>query len=141
VDASVRRNPSHRVKTLELTSLWRGAERESAVPGAATASALGLRSSWFSVDVLSLQPPTRSGAVAPGTRVTLSGVVRGVDGVVVQSRTTGTSWARLRSIVPAARTGAFHFAVRAKVTTEYRLATAKYAAPLVRIRVQAATVR
>ena len=141
VDASVRRNSSHRVKTLELTSLWRGAERETTVSGAATASALGLRSSWFSVDVLSLQPPSRNDVVVPGTRVTLSGVVRGVHGVVVQRRTAGSSWQRLRSISPAPRTGAFHFAVKAKVTTEYRLATAKYAAALVRIRVQAATVR
>ncbi len=141
VDVSVRRNSSHRVKTLELTSLWRGTERESTASGAGTASALGLRSSWFSVDVLSLQPPVPNRVIAPGTKVALSGVVRGVHGVIVQSRTTGTSWERLRSIVPASRTGAFHFAVRAKVTTQYRLATAKYAAAPVRIRVQAATVR
>jgi hypothetical protein len=47
----------------------------------------------------------------------------------------------MRAVVPAPKTGAFHFAVKPKVTTEYRLATAKDAAAFVRIRVQAATVK
>jgi stage II sporulation protein D len=141
VDATVRRNASHRVKTLQLASLWRGAQRTSSTGGGATASALGLRSTWFSVGVLSLQPPLPNPAVAPGTTVTLSGVVRGVHGVVVQSSTAGVPWQRVSSIVPAPKTGAFRLAVRPKVTTEYRLATAKYATAFVRIRVRTATVK
>jgi stage II sporulation protein D len=141
VDAAVRRNSSRRVKTLRLTALSRGAQRTSSVSGASTAAALALRSTWFSVGVLSLQPPSPNPAVAPGTRVALSGVVRGVRGVVVQRRSTGRRWTRMRAVVPAPKTGAFHFAVKPKVTTEYRLATAKDAAAFVRIRVQAATVK
>jgi stage II sporulation protein D len=141
VDATARRNSSRRVKTLQLTSLWRGAQRTSTVGGAATASALGLRSTWFSIGVLSLQAPSPNPAVAPGTRVALTGVVRGLRGVVVQRRTTGTPWKRLRSIRAASKTGAVHFAVRPKVTTQYRLATAKDAAGYVRIRVSGATVK
>ena len=107
------------------------------VGGAHRASALGLRSTWFSVGVLSLQPPSPNPAVAAGTRVRLSGVVRGVQGVVVQRRTSAAAWTQFRSVVPAPKTGAFHFTVRPKVTTQYRLATANDAAASVRIRVEA----
>jgi SpoIID/LytB domain protein len=137
VDATVRHNSSRRVKTLKITSRWRGSLHTALLGGAATASALGLRSAWFSVGVLSLQPPSPNPAVASGTRVRLSGVVRGVRGVVVQRRSRGTSWTRLRSVEP----GAFHFTVKPKMTTAYRLATAQDAAAFVRIRVQAATVK
>ena len=136
VDATVKRNSSRRVKKLQVTSLVSGTEQASTVSGAAAASALGLRSNWFSVGVLSLQPPSPNPKIAAGTSVTLSGVVRGVKGVVVQKRSAGTLWQRLRSVTP----GAFQFAVKPKVTTEYRLATVKDAAASVRIRVQAATV-
>ena len=140
VDATVCRNSSRRVKTVELASLRRGALRTSQVNGAAVASALALRSTWFGIGVLSLQPPAPNPAIAPGTRVRLSGVVRGVRGVSVEERSAGEPWRQLRSIVPAAKTGAFHFAVKPKVTTQYRLATAQDAAGSVRIRVEAATV-
>jgi stage II sporulation protein D len=140
VDAIVSRNSSKRVKTLKLTSLQRGTQHTSKLAGSAVAAALTLRSTWFSVGVLSLQPPSPNPAVASGTKIVLSGVARGVLGVVVQSRSSGTPWTKLRSIVPAAGTGAFHFAVKPKVTTQYRLATAQDAAAAVRIRVEAATL-
>jgi stage II sporulation protein D len=138
VDASVKRNSSRRVKTLTVTSRSRGSHLTATVGGAAVASALGLRSTWFSIGVLSLQPPAPNPAVAPGTRVTLTGVVRGVRGVVVQRSTAGKPWRQFRSI---AKPGAFHFSVRPKVTTKYRLATADDASGYLRIRVGAATVR
>ena len=141
VDAIVSRNSSKRVKAVKLTSLQRGTRRTSSVRGAAVASAFGLRSTWFSVGVLSLQPPSPNPVVASGTRVTLSGVVRGLHGVVVQARSSGEPWRQLRAIVPAATTGAFHFAVRPRVTTLYRLATAQDAAAYLRIRVKAATLK
>lgn len=137
LDATVKRNSSRRVKTLTITSLRRGPQRTASVAGSTTASALDLRSSWFSVGVLSLQPPSPNPAVAPRTRVTLSGVVRGVRGVVVQKRSGVTAWKRMRAI----RAGAFRFTVEPKVTTFYRLATAQDAAGSVRIRVHAATVK
>jgi stage II sporulation protein D len=135
LDATVTRNSSRRVKVLEIASLSRGQRSTASVTGAGAASALALRSAWFSVGVLSLQPPLPNRAVTPGTRVRLGGVVRGVRGVVVQERSRGTPWTRLRSIRPAAKTGTFHFAVRPRVTTDYRLATARDAAAFVRIRV------
>ena len=136
VDATVARNSSRRVKTLELVSLSRGAQATTPVGGGAAQSALGLRSTWFSVGVLSLQPPTPNTPAAAGTRVRLSGVVRGVRGVVLQERSSGNPWKQLKSIVPAPKTGAFHLAVKPAATTDYRLATAHDAAAFVRIRVQ-----
>ena len=138
VEVTVKRNASRRVKTLKVTSLSRGARLTAAVGGAAIASSVGLRSTWFSVGVLSLQPPSPNPAIAPGKRVTLTGLVRGVRGAVVQSSTAGTAWRQLRTI---SKTGAFLFSVKPKVTTEYRLATAHDAAAFVRIRVKAATVK
>jgi SpoIID/LytB domain protein len=137
VDATVKRNPSRRAKTLKITSLSRGSQLTATIGGATVASALGLRSTWFSVGVLSLQPPSPNTAVSSATRVTLTGVVRGVKGVVVQKAVAGGAWTRVRSVVP----GAFQLSVKPKVTTQYRLATADDAAAPVRIRVQAATVK
>lgn len=136
VDATIARNSSRRVKTVEIASLARGTQSTTSVDGSAVQSALGLRSTWFSVGVLSLQPPAPNPRIAPGTRVRLTGVVRGVRGVVVQERSRGIPWKQLRRIVPARKTGAFHFAVKPRVTTDYRLATAHDAAAFVRIRVQ-----
>jgi stage II sporulation protein D len=135
VDATVARNTSQRVKTLEIASLSRGAERTTSVGGATAQSALALRSTWFSVGVLSLQPPSPNPPVAADTRVRLAGVVRGIRGVVVQERSAGEPWKQLRTVVPAPKTGAFHFTVRPSSTTDYRLATAHDAAAFVRIRV------
>jgi SpoIID/LytB domain protein len=133
-DVTVARNSSRRVRTLAVASFVRGAKSTTAVAGAATQSALGLRSTWYSVAVLSLQPPLPNRPVGPGTRVRLTGTVRGVRGVVVQARSGGKPWKRLRAI---RRTGPFHFTVRPRATTAYRLATARDAAAFVRIRVQA----
>jgi SpoIID/LytB domain protein len=136
VDATVARNSSRRVKTLKLVSLSRGAQLTTTASGSSVRSALGLRSTWFSVGVLSLQPPTPNPPVAAGTRIRLSGLVRGVRDVVVQARSSGQPWKQLRSIVPAPKTGAFHFVVRPSATTDYRLATPHDVAAFVRIRVQ-----
>ncbi|HET8751527.1 MAG TPA: SpoIID/LytB domain-containing protein [Gaiellaceae bacterium] len=136
VDATVARNASRRVKTLTIASVSRGTQSTTSVGGSTVESALGLRSTWFSVGVMSLQAPSPNPQIAPGTRVRLSGVVRGIRGVVVQERTRGTPWKQLRKVVPARKTGAFHFAVKPRVTTDFRLATTQDAAAFVRIRVQ-----
>ena len=136
LDATIAHNASKRVKTVKLVSLSSGAQVTKSITGASTQAALGLRSTWFSVGVLSLLPPSPNPVVAAGTRVRLSGVVRGIRGVVVQQRSSGAPWTTLRSIVPAPKTGAFHFAVKPSTTTDYRLATASDVAAYVRIRVK-----
>jgi stage II sporulation protein D len=135
VDATVARNSSKRVKTIKLTALRRGKPSTTAVAGGLTASALALRSTWFSVGVLSLQPPSPNPQVASGSRVMLSGVVRGVRGVVVQQRSAGQPWTQFKKIAPTAKNGAFRLVVRPSTTTDYRLATTRDAAAYVRIRV------
>jgi stage II sporulation protein D len=135
-DATVKRNASRRVKTVTVTSLVRGAAVTAPVGGAAARTGLGLRSTWFSIGVLSLQPPNPNPIVASRTRVLLTGVVRSVRGVVVEERTAGLPWKVFKSVAPASTTGAFRLVVRPSVTTDYRLATAEDAAAFVRIRVQ-----
>ncbi|HEY2309842.1 MAG TPA: SpoIID/LytB domain-containing protein [Gaiellaceae bacterium] len=136
VDATVKRNSSRRVKALKVSALSGGAAHSSSITGASTASALGLRSTWFSVGVLSLQAPSPNPKVVAGTSVMLSGVVRGIQGVVVQKRSGGGAWQQLRSVVP----GSFSFSVKPKVTTQYRLTSGNDAAAPVRIRVQTGTL-
>src|SRR5262249_22662182 len=128
---------SHRVSTVEIAALSHGVESTTPVTGAMIASASGLRSTWFRVGLLSLLSPSPNPPVAPGTRVRLTGVVRGVRGVFLQERSLGGAWTQLKAIVPAALTGAFHLTVRPHVTTWYRLATARDATAYVRIRVAA----
>jgi stage II sporulation protein D len=136
VDATVTRNSSKRVRTIKLTALSRGTQSTTAVAGGLTASALSLRSTWFSVGVLSLQPPSPNPPVAPGARVMLSGVVRGVRNVVVQQRSAGSPWKQFKRIAPTAKGGAFRLVVRPGATTDYRLATTRDAAAYVRVRVK-----
>jgi stage II sporulation protein D len=137
VDVAVSRNASHRVATLTVTALRGGRSEATAVPGRAAASALGLRSTWFTVAVLSLEPLSPGRPVAPGTAVTLTGVVRGLRGVVLQARPRGGSWTPLAPVAPASRSGVFSLQVRPAVTTDYRLASARDAAAFVRVRVEA----
>ncbi len=131
VDATVSRNGSRRAAQLDVTT-----PSGSATPsGNAVAAALGLRSTFFSVGVLSLLPPSPNPAVSAGTTVTLTGVVRGVRNVVLQERPAGGTWSDLAPVTPDPKTGAISVDVTPSVTTDYRLATAADAAAWVRIRV------
>ena len=135
VDATVTRNASKRVAHLDVTTLVHGSQTGVTATGTAVAGSLNLRSTWFSIGVLSLLPPSPHGAVSPGTTVTLTGTVRGVKNVVLQERPAGGAWADLGPVSPAAHTGAISIDVRPTVTTDYRLATTADAAAWLRIRV------
>lgn len=134
VDATVTRNSSKRVADLDVVTTSGGGQT-TPVTGPTVAGALQLRSTWFSVAVLSLRPPVPNPAVAPGTTVTLSGVVRGLKNVALQARTGGGSWTQLKTVVPSPHGGAIRVNVTPQATTEYRLATSAAAAAYVRIRV------
>jgi stage II sporulation protein D len=135
IDATVTRNSSKRVAELTVVTAANGTQTPTQVTGPTVASALQLRSTWFSVGVLSLQAPKPNPAVAPGTTVTLTGVVRGEKHVSLQEQKTGGSWTQLKVVSPVPRTGAIRINVTPTETTEYRLANAAAAAAYIRIRV------
>ena len=101
------------------------------VPAATLRSAIGLRSTWFTVGVMSLSAPVPSAPVPYGVPLTLIGTVRGVPGVTLEQRVTGGTW---QSVGPVA-SGLLKLTQRPAITTDYRLATATAAAAFVRIRV------
>ncbi|MBX5474283.1 MAG: SpoIID/LytB domain-containing protein [Thermoleophilia bacterium] len=136
VDAATTPNPSGRVATLDVLSIAKrsAAPTTTSVPGTLASSKLGLRSTWFDVGVLSLSAPAVTAPVPYGTQVTLSGLIRGVDGVVVEQRSFGAGWTDVAAASPD-ETGAVTLVERPTITTDYRLATARAAAAYVRIRV------
>ncbi|HZS25414.1 MAG TPA: SpoIID/LytB domain-containing protein [Gaiellaceae bacterium] len=126
-DATTVPNAAGRVAKLSLVT----ATAPVSVPGTTLRSALGLRSTWFTVGVLSLAPPPAAPLVY-GSALTLQGVVRGVGGTVtLEERQSGGAWQPVSS-VPA---GAMKLAQRPTITTDYRLATAAAATGYVRIKV------
>jgi SpoIID/LytB domain protein len=135
IDVTVKRNSSKRVAHLSVTSLAHGSKSNSTPTGTAVASLLSLRSTWFSVGVLSLLPPSPNVAVSPGTSVTLTGTVRNVKKVVLQARPSGGKWAELEPVTPDPASGAISLDVTPTQTTDYRLATTAVAAAFVRITV------
>jgi stage II sporulation protein D len=136
VDAVVLRNASKRVSEVDLTSLVGGSPADESATGTALAAKLDLRSTWFSVGVLSLQAPVPNDPVTAGSTVTLTGVVRGVKNVVLQERTPGGAWSELETVTPDPGTGQISIDVTPAATTDYRLATPADAAAYVRIRVE-----
>jgi stage II sporulation protein D len=94
---------------------------------------LGLRSTWFTVGVLSLAGPPK--AVVYGSTARLSGVARGVTDAALQQRTPA-GWEDVAH-VPSTRTGAVTLPVKPTATTQYRLASGKVAAAAVRVPVAA----
>ena len=100
--------------------------------GAALRAALGLRSTWFRVGVLSLERlPV---PVVFGSRAELRGVARGVRDVALERRENGGAWVAAGSVAPTAG-GAFARAVRPLLPTEYRLVSGSVRTPPVRVRV------
>jgi stage II sporulation protein D len=135
LDAIVKRDASKRVAQLNVAVSAHGSQTVTNATGSAVAGAFGLRSTWFSVGVLSLLPPSPHVAVTAGTTVTLSGIVRGVKGVVLQERPAGGAWTDLRPVTPDPATHAISIDVTPTVTTDYRLATTADAAAFIRMTV------
>jgi SpoIID/LytB domain protein len=129
IDLKPELNASGRVSSLTIVG----------TSGSITASAsdlrrrLGLRSTWFTVGVLSLAAPTTT--VVYGSTARLSGVARGVGGVSLQQRSS-SGWQDVARVT-AARDGTVSLAVKPTATTQYRLASGKVAAAAVRVPVAA----
>jgi len=125
VDVQAALNSSGRVKTLTIV----GPSGNVTMNGAAVRTRLGVRSTWFTVGVLSLSAPRA--AVTYGSRAQLSGVARGLTGATLQ-QLDGTAWQDVGVVKPA-KDGTVTLSIKPPVTTRYRLATGKVSAPPVRV--------
>ena len=135
-DVSTTLNPSGRVSQLQLTTLAPLSTFPllSAFGGGTVESALGLRSTWFSVGVLSLAPPAPSAPVPFGSSVQLSGVIRGMSGVSLEQRPNAGAWTPVGPVAPEPD-GTIELTETPTITTDYRLATPQAAAAYVRVKV------
>ena len=114
-DVRVERTASGRVA--EISIVGNGLKR---IEGQDFRRTLGLRSTWFSVRVLNLDPPERSAAASQELKLT--GFVRGLTKVRLERQVNGGAWTTVRRI----RTrpdGRFTTAVSPRRPTSYRLAS------------------
>jgi stage II sporulation protein D len=123
--------PSGRVVTATL-KLPLG---QSIVTGSQLRSALGLRSTWFTLGLLSLTPPPK--AVVYGKSARIEGVARGVPDPVLEQRSGSVFW-EPASLPKPASDGSFSFVVKPVRTTDYRLGTGTTRGTPARVRVQPA---
>ena len=91
---------------------------------------LGLRSTWFAVRVLNLDPPLRR-ALADRT-VALGGFVRGLRRVRLEQQVNGGAWTVVRRVRPRVD-GRFTVTVRPRAKTSYRLATGDVAGAMITV--------
>ena len=126
VDIQAALNSSGRVKTLTMVGTN---GTTMSVPGADVRKRLGVRSTWFTVGVLSLSAP--SAAVTYGSRAQLSGIARGLSNAVLQ-QLDGTAWKDVAAVKPA-KDGTVKLSIKPIVSTRYRLATGKVSVPSVRV--------
>ncbi len=83
-------------------------------------AALGLRSSWVEIGVLSLARPSLP--VSSGGKVTLNGLVRGFANAQLEQR-AATGWTPLAAVLPGVD-GQFTFTTKALASTDFRLSSA-----------------
>jgi stage II sporulation protein D len=118
LDVQTTPNASGRVAS--VTAI--GANGESTVEATRVRAALGLRSTWFTVSVVSLAPPAPGTPLVFGGTGQLAGIARNARGATIEQRPAGTSaWTPFAKIV-AAKDGTFALAVKPKTTTSYRVA-------------------
>ena len=123
IDAKATATPSGRLRALVLTTT---AGSES-VPPSLVRSALGLRSTWISIGVLRLDRPA-AGSVVFGSKVRLSGLVRGLDLATLASSLDGMRWSVSSALVPDG-VGGISFDAKPTRTTRYRIEAEGAASP------------
>ena len=126
-DLLIARGPSGRVAEVTI----RGRDGARRMPSQDFRRALDLRSTWFNVRVLNLDPPLRR-ALA-NRPVVLTGFVRGLRQVRLEQQVNGGPW---RTVQPIARhaDGRFTVTVRPHRVTSYRLATRAAAGAAITVR-------
>jgi len=127
VDFGANVSSSGRVRTLT----WIGSRGRRTVTGAAVRAALGLRSTWFRLGLLSLTAQT--GSVVYGSQGQLTGVARGTSRVTLEERPYGGAWKSTGRVTVTK--GAVMVTVRPNVTTDYRLQSGGFRSGVVRVSV------
>jgi stage II sporulation protein D len=108
-----------------------GTKGEATATGAELRTLLGLRSTWFTVGWLALDPPAPA---AFGVTVNLTGVARGAGPVTLEGLVPGGTWRTVAAVKPDA-SGRFTVSVSPQATTKYRLAAGDVRAALVSLSV------
>jgi stage II sporulation protein D len=129
-DVKTTHNASGRVSTIDLFAQ----ATDLPIAGTKLRDALGLRSTWFDVGILSLAPPVPNVPVVYGSSVSLSGFVRGVAGVSFEARPSATPWQTVGAVTPATD-GSVRLTATPTINTDYRLATSADAAGAVHVKV------
>ncbi|MGZ8793536.1 MAG: SpoIID/LytB domain-containing protein [Gaiellaceae bacterium] len=125
VDLQPELNSSGRIKVLNVV----GTKSTLAVQGTDLRRRLGLRSTWFSVGVLSLTAPPQP--VVYGGRAKLTGFARGLTQAVLQ-QLQGDTWTEVATL-KAEEDGIVTALVKPTITTRYRLSSGKVSAESVRV--------
>jgi hypothetical protein len=124
----VETNPSGRVAAVVAT----GTGGETRIPGTTVRFALGLRSTWFTIQSPALEPSARR--IEYGRPVTLRGQAPGENAVTLEQRPAGEAWQRL-GVARTGPRGAFAFVHRPRATTAYRMRLGRRAGPAVTVTV------
>ena len=119
-------NPSRRVSSVLVVT---GSKR-LALSATDVRRALGLRSTWFRIGVLSLVRPQAPASY--GSAVELRGVARGFSAVSLEQREGAAAWRRAGRLSPAPD-GSFAVPVAPRVTTAYRLAASRVKGATIRV--------
>ena len=130
LDATVVRNPSNRVSSVNVTT----SGGTTSISGPAFRTKLGLRSTWFSIGVLSLTPA--HGRIVWGQRDSLAIFTRGIANVTLQKRPYGGVWQNIASVPP----GNVTFSVSPRRATSYRLVSPLATGPAAGVQVAAKIV-
>jgi stage II sporulation protein D len=127
-DIRVNESPSGRAASITAT----GPSGQATISGWDVRIALGLRSTWFSVDVLTLTPS--ASRIVFGQQVRLTGELHGVTRATLERRPAGGGWGVVARLAPNPE-GRFSVRHRPKVTTSFRLRAGGVTGPAVRVRV------
>ena len=128
-DLLVERAPSGRVSRLELETTT----GRRTILAQDFRELMGLRSTWFNVRVLRLDPHlSRALAARP---IKLTGFVRGLSGVRLEQQVNGGAWSTVRPL-GVRPDGRFTTTVRPQRTTSYRLAVAGAAGAAITVKLR-----
>jgi len=128
LDLKATPNPSGRATSVTAVSTF----GSLSLPAGDVRRLLDLRSTWFRIGVLSLARP--AGAAVHGSAVRLSGIARGLPGVTLQQRVSGSVWEPASRIKPA-NDGTLSVSVKPQAGSEYRLVSGSTASGSLRVAV------